>query len=148
MPDDPTNPRTREWLLLAAFSPLLLFIGLHVPLIAILLRKYLRIPFILSVCTILLGTSIPLIYLRGNLPVWVPIAIILISQFLAIVPYALRGELLDGGNLECVAASHMVLFCFLLCGFTANALLLRKSPPSASSAIIRVASAVSLKGAV
>lgn len=106
----PTSPR--EWLFIVAISPLLLLLGFHVAGLAILLRKYLRIPYIVGVSALIAGSSCPLILMRGHHPIWIPLAVILVVQVLLLTRHAsecTKQDLLDGGNVDHIVPAHMLL---------------------------------------
>ncbi len=107
----------REWLFIAAISPLLILLGFHIAGLAMLARKYLRIPYIVCVSIMMALLSVPLIFLRGNHPIWIPLAAVLFVQVLVFAAHAIgytKQELLDGGNLEYIAAAHMMLCVMFL----------------------------------
>jgi hypothetical protein len=64
----------REWLFMAAISPLLILLGFHIAGLAMLARKYLWIPYIICVAILMAVMSIPLVYLRGDHSIWIPLA--------------------------------------------------------------------------
>ena len=111
-PDSQPQNSPREWLFIAAISPLLILLGFHIAGLAMLARKHLRVPYIVGVSILMALLSLPLIATRGHHPVWIPLAAILFVQVLVFGAHAVgytKQELLDGGNLEYIAPAHMML---------------------------------------
>lgn len=107
----------RGWIFIVAISPMLILLGFHIAGLAILARKHLRVPYIVSVSILMVLMSAPLIFLRGNNPLWIPLVAVLFVQVLVIVTHLMgytKEELLDGGNLEHIAPAHMMLCVMFL----------------------------------
>ena len=107
----------RDWLFIAAISPLMILLGFHIAGLALLSRKYLRVPYIVGVSVLMAGLSLPLIATRGDHPVWIPLAAVFLVQILVFGAHAIgytKQELFDGGNVEYIAPAHMMLCIMFL----------------------------------
>lgn len=108
----------QELLFVLMVSPIMLLLGFHIAGLALMARRYLRIPYVVSVAVSMAGVSSPLLFLRDhNAPIWIPVAAMIFIQALVLGAHALfydKQELLDGGNVEYIAPAHMMLCLMFL----------------------------------
>lgn len=118
----PSQPKPEstasQVLFILMVSPIMLLLGFHIVGLAMLGRKYLRIPYILGVAILMAAVSTLLLLQRTpDTPIWMPVAAMLFVQLLVIGAHLLncsKEDLLEGGNCEHIVPAHMMLCLMFL----------------------------------
>ena len=106
----------KELPLLLLFVPFGLLLGFHIAGLAILIRRWLRIPYLITMVVFYSCLTIPLWLLFMKSSVWIPLAATSIVFAATVGPIALGGrdEIMDGTNFELSAPAHIVLILVYL----------------------------------
>lgn len=117
-PKGKSGSGTSEVLFILMVSPIMLLLGFHIVGLAMLGRRYLRIPYILSVAILMAAESTLLLLQRTpDTPIWMPVAAMLFVQLWVIGVHLLdcgKEDLLEGGNCEHIVPAHMMLCLMFL----------------------------------
>ena len=112
--DDAPWFRWRDTPLLVLLTPVALFFGWHVAGAAMLIRHWVRIPYLLTMVVLYACLTIPIWILNPTGNSWVPALATIVILSAVIAPICLGGkeEIMNGANLETSAPAH-ILTCLM-----------------------------------
>jgi hypothetical protein len=105
----------REVPLLILFSPLVLLLGMHVAGLAMLIRKFLRVPYFVTLTILYVLLLIPAwIWYGGH--IWILLVASSLVLLSSLIPLLIDGreEAMNGSNFEHSAPAHIVLILVYL----------------------------------
>lgn len=105
----------RDVPLLVLFSPLALLFGMHVAGLAMLIRKYLRVPYFVTLTLLYASLLIPA-WIWYDTNVWILLigtSLVLLSSLIPVLIDG-REEAMNGSNFEHSAPAHIVLILVYL----------------------------------
>ncbi len=106
--------RLRDLPLLILFSPFAVLLGIHVAGLAMIIRKYLRVPYFVNLTLLYVLLLIPAWFMYDS--IWILTTGTVLVLLASLIPVLIdsREEAMDGSNFEHSAPAHILLVLLYL----------------------------------